>query len=739
MKALKHARTDEGAAESAAVASAQYPVGGLDWASAVKQSNRLLVAAIDKDGFVLRYANEAFCRLLGIEVDSAGAVCRDIRLLDLFPDLEAHRIQQHLSGQVLPWVPRQQNRPNDSRLEMLAESLTTMIRSPLYEEPRLIEFWLRADGLDISSVESMRNGVTGLTQPFPVPGTTGTAGVLAVLDEPEEKFRLDDYHCAGLLLLEGLDVTVRETLRQVTQLLVGRVSILTPERFVQVEQNLRSLFCAQRCFILCAERDPARLFMAAQGQELEIARFSMQSLHDSSLVQAAQTNAACVVSAMPTNAATDLDRHFQSLGVGSLLLIPLHVRNEGAAASQLLGLIGLTSDRPDHFTPTDVRHAQELVEPFAVALRFTMRQRQTSFSNIHPAVEWRFLEETERRNWGLPSESIEFRDVYPLYGISDIRGSSDARNRAIQADLLQQYQLGVAVVEAADQQRESALARQVRLDLLERIEELQQGVDVDAEVTAIDYLKECLELYFDYFTRCGAAAEAAVLAYQKACANEQQCVYEARARYDEALNQVTGSLRATWERWQTRMQQIIPHYCDIECTDGIDHMIYAGQSIHPGFCPFHLHSLRFEQLRAVCDCARTALQIRNQHDTELQVTHLVLIQHPPVDIFHDEKTDTLFSVRGTRDTRYEIVKKRIDKAQDMESGERITQPGMLTLVYSTDEEWAECQQYLRYLVREGWIDPRVESGDVEPLQGISGLMFARVRILPEDAGQSPIA
>jgi hypothetical protein len=91
----------------------------------------------------------------------------------------------------------------------------------------------------------------------------------------------------------------------------------------------------------------------------------------------------------------------------------------------------------------------------------------------------------------------------------------------------------------------------------------------------------------------------------------------------------------------------------------------------------------------------------------------------------------LFDVRGTRDTRYEIVKKRIDKAIDEATQARITQPGMLTLVYSTEEEWIEYQRYFRYLMREGWIEPPIEQGMVQPLQGVSGLKYARVKILPQ--------
>jgi hypothetical protein len=353
-------------------------------------------------------------------------------------------------------------------------------------------------------------------------------------------------------------------------------------------------------------------------------------------------------------------------------------------------------------------------------------------------VEWRFLQEAERRSWGLPSEPIVFANVYPLYGISDIRGSSEERNRAIQADLLEQFQLGLLIVEAVCQFHESALGEQLRLDLLDYIAKLKERVTVDAEVTALKILSDRLEVYLDYFAQCGPDALAAVETYRQSCNNDHKSVYVARARYDKTISKINFLLKETWERWQVRMQQIIPHYCDLEATDGINHMIYVGESIDSKFSVYHLRSLRYEQLRAICDCARTAFNFQSLYDTQMEVTHLVLVQDQTVDIIHDENTEKLFEVRGTRDIRYEIVKKRIDKAVDEQARTRITQPGMLTLVYSTEEEWAEYQQYLRYLARDGWVDTEIQCGTVEPLQGITGLRFARVRILPASGSPSDL-
>jgi len=248
------------------------------------------------------------------------------------------------------------------------------------------------------------------------------------------------------------------------------------------------------------------------------------------------------------------------------------------------------------------------------------------------------------------------------------------------------------------------------------------------------YLRDRLETHFDYFAAYSSEVQAAVDAYRKACNTKRGGIYKARARYDFLLGQINNRLRATWDHWQQKMQQVTPHYCDVEVTDGIDHMIYAGEAIAANFSPFHLQSLRYEQLRAVCACARAAFDIEAEFGTSLEVTHLVLVQDSTVDIFHDEDTERLFDVRGTRDTRYEIVKKRIDKALDADDQSRITQPGMLTIVYSTEQEEREYREYVRYLQREGWVDTTLHIGQVEPLQGVSGLKFMRALVLPEQRG-----
>ena len=701
-----------------------------EWLLHFQHHSQLLMAVVEPGSFILRYANDYFCSMVGIAGTYSDLKTREIRLSELLPDLKGTAVESLYRQHVLHLVLRDIYKIIVPRLRLLDQPVIVSLRSPLYPEPRLIEFAFRCEQLTIARLDSQVDELADLDLEQLL-DEDGSARLIdsAQLQAWGQRLRLENYQLSGQLLLEGSDVTEWETIRHITELLIDRDSILRPDKFYRIDQGLRSLFRATNSFILSVENEQTRLFASTERKELRATVYSMPSLSGSHFLRAADANRVWNVPDLSRDCQTDCERALLNQGVRSMLLIPLVVRamKSHKGTRQLAGIVGLISDRPHNFDGLDCKYAEELMSAFTAALRQAIQQR---FTNIHPAVEWRFLQEAERRSWGLRSESIVFANVYPLYGISDIRGSSEERNRSIQADLLEQFQLGMRIVEAVCQFQPSALGEQLQLDLLEYIEQIKERITVDAEVTALRILSDRLEVYLDYFAQCGSDALAAVETYRQSCNNDHKSVYVSRARYDQTISKINFLLKETWERWQVRMQQIIPHYCDVESTDGINHMIYLGESIDSKFSIYHLRSLRYEQLRAVCDCARTAFQFQSLYDTQLEVTHLVLVQDLTVDIIHDENTEKLFDVRGTRDIRYEIVKKRIDKAVDEQARTRITQPGMLTLVYSTEEEWSEYHQYLRYLAREGWVENEIQSGTVEPLQGITGLKFSRVRVLP---------
>jgi hypothetical protein len=111
----------------------------------------------------------------------------------------------------------------------------------------------------------------------------------------------------------------------------------------------------------------------------------------------------------------------------------------------------------------------------------------------------------------------------------------------------------------------------------------------------------------------------------------------------------------------------------------------------------------------------------------LDTTQLVLVHTTPLALRFrfDEKQ---FDVDGAYDLRYEIIKKRIDKAVIGGTRERLTQPGKIAIVYSQAGEAAEYQEYLAFLQREGYLTGEIEKLELEELQGAPGLRALRVSV-----------
>ena len=145
-------------------------------------------------------------------------------------------------------------------------------------------------------------------------------------------------------------------------------------------------------------------------------------------------------------------------------------------------------------------------------------------------------------------------------------------------------------------------------------------------------------------------------------------------------------------------QAMFPHYFEKQRTDGVDYSIYVGASLvnGPAYDELYLRNLRLWQLLVACGIARQTEVLRQRLPLPLETTHLILAHHAPLSIRFrfDEKR---FDVDGAYNVRYEVIKKRIDKAVVRGSGERVTQPGRIAIVYAQPVEAQEYREYLDYL------------------------------------------
>ncbi len=214
--------------------------------------------------------------------------------------------------------------------------------------------------------------------------------------------------------------------------------------------------------------------------------------------------------------------------------------------------------------------------------------------------------------------------------------------------------------------------------------------------------------------------------------------YHARKKFDNAMSIINKKLAAVLDKKQVEAQQIYPHYYERFKTDGVEHNLYIGTSIAPtrSFDMMYLHNLRLWQLQTLCEMELEHHQLKATLPYELDVTSLILVFSAPLSIRFrmDEKR---FDVDGTYNARYEVVKKRIDKAHIKGTQERITQKEKITIVYSHNNEEQEYLKYIKYLQFKNILEPTVEQFEIEDLQGVSGLRALRVKVKNTSESDTP--
>ena len=304
-------------------------------------------------------------------------------------------------------------------------------------------------------------------------------------------------------------------------------------------------------------------------------------------------------------------------------------------------------------------------------------------------------------------EPIVFRDVHPLYAVSDIRGSSTHRAWAIQADLLTQLGLAREVLRAAHEVRPLPILDQLTHRIDGHVAEIEVTLRSGDELGVMSFLKGDVEPLFDHLQTFGSSVRERVDAYRHAVDPGIGLVYARRKEFDESVTMINEAVSSYIDMEEQAAQGMFPHYFEKQKTDGVDYTIYLGGALREdnGFDPLYLKNLRLWQLMVACGVALRVERLKTRLPVTLDITNLILIQHAPLSIRFrfDEKR---FDVDGAYNVRYEIIKKRIDKAIIRGTTERLTQPGKIALVYSHATEAAEWREYIEYLQRLGYLTRR---------------------------------
>jgi len=409
---------------------------------------------------------------------------------------------------------------------------------------------------------------------------------------------------------------------------------------------------------------------------------------------------------------------------------------------ELLGIFGLSSSKKGVLNSINALKLESLMPYISSflkknleALKFQLDAIiQRECTSIHPSVYWRFEKEAihflhARQKESSPSfREIVFKDVYPLFGQLDIRSSSVERNKAIGEDLMRQFELTEELLNEALEIKPYDIVE----EKLYRISELRETINTDftsgtEQMIEKFYKREIMPLVQKLGTEMEGLRNF-VEEFESSFEGHSCLIYDARRKYDDTIRMINDRLALSMDEAQEGAQEIFPHYFEKFMTDGLEHNMYIGQSLtQSDFREYHLKSLRIWQLKVLCELEREFYQFQNELPIPLKIASMILAFSTPITIRYkmDEKQ---FDVDGAYNVRYEIIKKRIDKSTVKGSGERVTQPGRLAIIYAQPHEGDEYEKYLSYLVQKGYFSDDIERLELEDMQGLKGLKALRVQI-----------
>jgi GAF domain-containing protein len=552
----------------------------------------------------------------------------------------------------------------------------------------------------------------------------------------------------GFTIFRAIEVTDQEVLSSLERDLIDKESIVSHKRFAALQDKLRTLFRRPNLRFGLAALDGDQVLVLNYGAECEHACIFADSRHHSieefrgSVYERAVTQGSPLIvedlAKMPGR--TPADDEIMEWGLRNIIVAPLYYQD------RVIGTLELGSPTPGDLDWTHLPKLHQILPLFSMAVQRSMEElnsRVQAFikekcTAIHPVVEWRFRKAVLKgiEQWtegvedtGLELEPIVFEKIYPLYALSDIRGSSTQRSLAIQNDLLTQLRLARDVVRWAHDARPLPGLHELLYRIDKHTTKIQTNLNSGDEVSIIAFLRSDVEALFDHLQTFSPGVRERIDAYRAALDPRIGTVYDRRRLFEESVTRIADGISSYLDLEEQTAQTMFPHYFEKQKTDGVDHQIYVGSSLLEDgrFDPLYLKSLRLWQLMVTCGVALRVNRLKEKLPVPLEVTHLVLVQHSPLSIRFrfDEKR---FDVDGAYDIRYEIVKKRIDKAVIKGTDERVTQPGKIAIVYSHPTEAYEYRAYLEYLQSLGYLTGEVEDVELEELQGVHGLRALRVAI-----------
>ena len=590
--------------------------------------------------------------------------------------------------------------------------------------------------------------------PFPEHCLDPHTGKITDIDGLRRELPLGQFLFEGFITRRSIvDVTVEECIKEVKNALIDLQSTNPEPGYEKVRaavetllglKDVRVSLCAlprlNQRYVFCRPYLHRSLLISAQSSQR-----SQEEAHQAIAEVLEHTRRPVFfdnLAEIPENSEGQSLREFLAkLKQGCYLVAPLFLREE------LIGLMEVVSPQEGVLRREMLKKLEPVYTFFEMVCRNDLTRFRNSieslvkekYTSLQPIVEWRFLEEAWRYldlgERDTPSEigMVKFDGVFPVYGAIDIRNSSTERNRCMQADLFGQLDLIDETIDALIADQPPAQVSEFLSSLRDKNRQFRISAGgrlaAEDEARLNDYLEHEVKSFFRHLSHSGNGLAEPAARYLQAVDPELGHVFTHRRRYELSTRRINETISQYLDAEQQALEKVYPHYFEKFRTDGVEYNIFIGEPLTPyrNFDMIYLRNIRLWQLVSMVELARRTHQLEKEIPLTLQTTQLVLVYNTPICISF-RRDERRFDVDGAESIRFEILKKRLDKVQVSGTGERLTQPGKIAIVYLHDKDAAEYAEYIHQLIQKGYIAPEVERLALDDVQGISGLKAMRLAV-----------
>ncbi|MEN8123759.1 MAG: GAF domain-containing protein [Bacteroidota bacterium] len=563
------------------------------------------------------------------------------------------------------------------------------------------------------------------------------------IDIWKEKFPIHSYEFKGIGIMNLFDVTSDQLISDVKENLL----IKDEQAFLELEQTISNLFGSNSLkfefstYYLHNNELAYRYYynqnsFIVQGKnDFDCDEISCDEIFKKVFKEKEMLTISNVEEYGKTTNYNNFFKSLKNKGIKSVILVPIILTDE------LFGIMELVSKNKNELNSINAEKLKDIIPVFKMgALRYMEEYVnklesiiQEHYTSLHPTVKWKFYNAAEKYLSDIETNSdnstdiknIVFKKVIPLYGQCDIKGSSIARNLAIQKDLIKQLNLVYGIIEKGN--------NPIYNDLLNRINAfkhiISNGLNSSDEEMITNFLIHDIYPTLNHLKTLDKSLNEDIENYMQQIDNKLHIIYDKRGKYENSVDKLNEELARFIDKKQIEAQKMFPHYFERYKTDGVDHTMYIGESLVKKrvYNKIDLNNLRLWQLQLMCELENIVYGLKDKLEHPLEIASLILVHNKPLSIKFrmDEKR---FDIDGAQNVRYEIIKKRIDKSYIKNTNERLTVPGKIAIVYSQVGERNEYLKYIKHLQTKNYLLDTVENIEIEDMKGVSGLKALRVSV-----------